>query len=242
MRNSFEFLNIAKEELEGTSDRAAVIVGGAIIDEILRDILESFLLESASNSNNNIFSGNGPLATFSSKISMAYSLGLIGKWEKDRIDVIRKIRNDFAHGFDTASFSNQATINRCISLKVPFEMIMPRDFVISKASGELKPPKIEEADITDPRSVFQECVFVLISCLAARACLAMKDRRKEAKDFSAAHESIEVQLETFTSLQERYKELSGSSFLPDEDQEKNELLVKIYKIFIDQTKALHGIK
>lgn len=241
MRNSFNLLSIAEKELEGSSDRAAVIVGGAIIDEVLRDILESFLLKEKEK-NKEIFSGNGPLATFSAKITMAYLLGLISKWERDRIDTIRKIRNDFAHGLETASFSNQSIKDRCASLKVPLEMIMPRHFPLPDADGEVRLPSINEADIGNPRSVFLECIFVLISCLAARWCLALDERRTEAVNFSAAHESIEVQLDSLTSLQEKYRTLSEQHGKDAEDQSGNDVIAKTYRLIIAQTKAVHGIK
>lgn len=90
-----EFSEFA-EEFKGESDRAAVILGAAKIDQLLGMILEKFLLP-CPNSTDNLFANNGPLGTFSAKIDFSYRLGLVDASFARSIHLIRRIRNDFAH-------------------------------------------------------------------------------------------------------------------------------------------------
>jgi len=67
---------------------------------------------------NTMFSGYGPLASFSSKIDMAYSFGLITKSEAEDLHIIRKIRNECAHSIDTViDFSKSPVVDHIARLK-----------------------------------------------------------------------------------------------------------------------------
>lgn len=86
------------------SDRACVIVSAAAIDDSLRALLSTFMVDYKLD---DLFSGNGPLSSFSSKIKMSYNLGLISKQEHDLIEIIRRIRNDYAHSKDYFSLEEK---------------------------------------------------------------------------------------------------------------------------------------
>ena len=62
--------------------------------------------------------GFGPLGSLSARIETAYALGLISKEERDNINLIRDIRNDFAHRFlDTkVSFQTPKIKDKCMQL------------------------------------------------------------------------------------------------------------------------------
>jgi len=96
----FGFLDKLRKE----SDRGAVLISAAILDEQLKDILKAFLTNSKS-SNELLESSNAPLGTFSSRINSCYSLGLIQKNEFEELNTIRKIRNEFAHKWNDADFT-----------------------------------------------------------------------------------------------------------------------------------------
>lgn len=51
-----------------------------------------------------MFGFDGVLGTFSSKITMAYSLGLLGDKDHDRLEALRALRNAFAHARRGLSF------------------------------------------------------------------------------------------------------------------------------------------
>ncbi len=54
----------------------------------------------------NIFTGLGPLSTFSGKIALAYQLRWLEKSTKLKLDIFRKIRNDFAHSAYKTSYQD----------------------------------------------------------------------------------------------------------------------------------------
>jgi hypothetical protein len=53
-----------------------------------------------------LFDWNGPLGTTSSRIIMADRLGIIDADVKRALDLVRNIRNDFAHTLESASLSD----------------------------------------------------------------------------------------------------------------------------------------
>lgn len=59
-------------------------------------MLEKFLIPNF-NKDSNLFAFNSPLGTFSGKINIAYSLGLIDKDIATAIHFTRELRNDCAH-------------------------------------------------------------------------------------------------------------------------------------------------
>lgn len=106
------------EEFKGESDRACVILGASKLDQILGLILERFLLP-CPNSQDQIFTNNGPLGTFSAKIDMTYRLGLIDSEACRAIHMVRKIRNTFAHEVYGASLASGSHKDRIKALVLP---------------------------------------------------------------------------------------------------------------------------
>jgi DNA-binding MltR family transcriptional regulator len=54
-----------------------------------------------------LFEFNQPLGNFSNKINIAFCLGLINKLVKKDLDLVRKIRNKFAHDLFTSFEDSQ---------------------------------------------------------------------------------------------------------------------------------------
>jgi len=80
------------------SDRGAALIAAAMLDDRLKDMLSSFLADTATAKE--LLSGfNAPLGTFSSRISAAHALGLLQDNELNEITLIRKIRNEFGHSW-----------------------------------------------------------------------------------------------------------------------------------------------
>jgi DNA-binding MltR family transcriptional regulator len=73
------------------------IIGATFLEMLLENILREFLIDEEKRVTEELFDGYKPLSTFSSKITMAYCLGLIYKSVHDDLHLIRKIRNEFAH-------------------------------------------------------------------------------------------------------------------------------------------------
>ena len=88
------------------SDRGAALVAASMLDERLEQILMAFFIESSAAKE--LVSGfNAPLGTFSSRASAAAALGLIQDNEFKEITLIRKIRNEFGHGWESVSFETE---------------------------------------------------------------------------------------------------------------------------------------
>lgn len=101
-------------ELSGESDRAAAIVGCALLDERLAELLGDFLVQNADGRADLLNSEdmNAPLGSFGSRIVAAYAVGLIDKPERDALRRLKKIRNLFAHRLGR-SFSDQDVAAHC---------------------------------------------------------------------------------------------------------------------------------
>jgi mannitol operon repressor len=88
------------------SDRGAALVAASMLDDRLEQILNAFLIESSAAKD--LISGfNAPLGTFSSRASATAALGLIQENEFKEITLIRKIRNEFGHGWESLTFESE---------------------------------------------------------------------------------------------------------------------------------------
>lgn len=105
-KSQLEFLTL-RTELTKESDRGCVLLASSHLDLMLERLLNHKLVGSKK-MKKQMFEFNGPLGTFSSKIIMSYSLGLLPKLAQQDIQTIRKIRNDFAHTIKNASFENES--------------------------------------------------------------------------------------------------------------------------------------
>jgi len=106
------------KELQTETDRGLPLVGAALIDEKLRNTLESFFIEGKS-ARKLLTDPYAPLGTFSSRVEACYSMGLIDNFEYQEIGLIRKIRNEFAHARHGLSFENKKIMGLCASLQSP---------------------------------------------------------------------------------------------------------------------------
>lgn len=96
-------------------DRTIVIVGASFIDILLEHILLAFFPEEDKEVEI-LFQFDQSLGTYSNKVRVIYSLGLIDKIIKDDLKIIGKIRNHFAHDL-YASFDNAHVASWCKELK-----------------------------------------------------------------------------------------------------------------------------
>jgi len=93
-------------DLMHESDRGAVIVGAAILDDVLTDLLNDVFRANnvAKRQIEKLFDLSGPLSSFGSKTLVCYAFGLITKPMFDDLNGIRGLRNKFAHSTDTVDF------------------------------------------------------------------------------------------------------------------------------------------
>jgi hypothetical protein len=99
-------------EFEKETDRAAAIVGAAILDSALESVLKSYLVKSSHPKNDSLFEGpNAPLSSFGSKIDMTFRLGLISEQMSKILHIVRRIRNSFAHDVVNCDFKNKQVVS-----------------------------------------------------------------------------------------------------------------------------------
>lgn len=104
-------VGLAKE-----GERSLVIGGAARIDVALERLLKSITRHSPGG-NDNLFDADRPLGTFSAKISLAYRLDLLTDGMEHSLQMIRKLRNDFAHATTDVSLSESSHRNRLNEIK-----------------------------------------------------------------------------------------------------------------------------
>jgi mannitol operon repressor len=84
------------DDFNKETERGAALAAAAFVDDLLQKVLAAFLLDE--NSSSELLNGkDAPLASMSSRIRAAHAMGLISEEEKRECDLIRKIRNEFAH-------------------------------------------------------------------------------------------------------------------------------------------------
>jgi hypothetical protein len=112
--------SIENELYIAQSDRATAVMLASMVETSLQRLL-GIVVRSDLNSEdrNRVFGYEGALGTFGSKIVMAYGLGLIGPVSRRDLDLIREIRNAFAHSRMSIGFSQPAVKAVCDQLKVP---------------------------------------------------------------------------------------------------------------------------
>ena len=110
------------KEFQDETPRAAVIISGAFLDTLLRDLLASFMVDDPKAVDELLGSekdAEKPLGTFGGRISATYCLGLISPHECHDLKIIKKIRNKFAHKFHGYSFDDPEIVKLCDLLKAP---------------------------------------------------------------------------------------------------------------------------
>jgi hypothetical protein len=118
--NSKRVLDPLIAEFKNQNDRAAVIVGAAQLDDLLAELLAHFLLDGRKvpkNRDEDLLLGRGrPLSTFSSRITAAHRLGLIGDSFARSMNIIREMRNAFAHQVHQSSLDKSPHRDRISQL------------------------------------------------------------------------------------------------------------------------------
>ena len=114
-----EIISAFSKSLEEESDRAKVIITVAQIEYILELKLKETYSHGNNKARDKLFSANGAFATFSSKINVTYCSGWIDSDIYHDIEILRKIRNIFAHQFENLTMDSPDIKKNIERLKVP---------------------------------------------------------------------------------------------------------------------------
>lgn len=116
------------DEIATQNDQTEAVMGASFLDDSLKHAILARMRDSLSNDDiSNLFDNDGPLATLSAKIQVAFALGIIGKEARASLHCIRDIRNAFAHAKRTLGFAHPAVAEACASLQPPKDLLIPAD-------------------------------------------------------------------------------------------------------------------
>lgn len=138
--------NAFLQEFQGESDRAAAVLAAAYLDEQLKDLLTAAFTVDSKGAE--LLDVNQPLGSFGPRIAISEAVGLITAPERRDLDLLRKIRNDFAHKLHGMSFADQRVASRCAA----FECI--DDFLRTQVAVPVE-------YVSDPRSRFNLAASLL---------------------------------------------------------------------------------
>ncbi|MGA2271826.1 MAG: MltR family transcriptional regulator [Bryobacteraceae bacterium] len=108
---SMDYTNAMRAE----SDRGAALVAAAYIDEALEDLILAYFVSDRKVAER-LLTYPGPCSTLASRCDLAYCLGIFGKDVYADIRTIVKIRNNFAHTKEGATFERQDISDLCNNL------------------------------------------------------------------------------------------------------------------------------
>lgn len=227
-----KWMKIVDEEINVKSDRALVITIGSILDTQLESLLKSFLIKD-NKIDERLFNNNSPLSNFGSKIWMCYYLGIISKYEYKALEIIRKIRNIFAHEIETKKLEDSQSIrDLCKTLNIPEEIYILDNFFISVKEEEIK---FEDMSLSEKIiKVFKNITIYL----EFRRVDLFECKRTEYKNLSFVQmleecmRKVKMNSLQIYELNVKHKELLLLKLknIENDSDEKNELKAKIEKI------------
>lgn len=108
-----------RKELEESSDRAAAIVGTAVVQSVLCTLILEKLECKDAQLIKKMYAQNGPLASFYSQMHLARAMKLIDDATLREMDVLRRVRNAFAHSISSISFTTPEVLEECRKFRCP---------------------------------------------------------------------------------------------------------------------------
>ena len=103
-------------EFNKETERGAALAAAAMIDDQLGRTIEAFLVPNKGSKA--LLDGfNAPLGSFSARVAAAFGLGLISEVEYRECEILRKVRNEFAHQIKV-SFKTDKVVSLCTQLQL----------------------------------------------------------------------------------------------------------------------------
>jgi len=140
-----EKVNKYLNEFQSETDRAAAILGGAYLDNLLNELLKCRLLY------NSLTDKDLNNLSFDRRIKLCYSTGVINQKEKRDLTTIKNIRNYFAHDIEVNDFKKGNIPYLCKKLYSQEDSILA-----------------EGSPAANSRNIFTESVAILMSNLQDR--------------------------------------------------------------------------
>jgi DNA-binding MltR family transcriptional regulator len=141
------------EDLQKETDRGTALLAAAFLEDVLEASLRAYFVDDKGEADK-LLVGDSPLGCLSARARLAYCLGLLGPDEYRDLNLVREIRNAFAHAARLVSFEDPGVKDQCRELRIP-AMLLEH----TKHPGTL----------AEARSRFVTCVTLLSQFLLARA-------------------------------------------------------------------------
>lgn len=105
------------------SDRGCAIIGCSLLEEHLGKILRAKMARCADGKQvEALFEGYGPLSTFSAKIAVCHAFGFIDDKLRHDLDIVRRIRNKFAHEYGKREFFDNDTFQQLSGIRCSYPL------------------------------------------------------------------------------------------------------------------------
>ena len=104
------------DDFNKETERGTALAASAMLDDLLGRTIEAFLIPNKGSKA--LLDGfSAPLGTFSARIASSFALGLLSEVEYRECELIRKVRNEFAHQIKV-SFKNEKVVSLCSQLQL----------------------------------------------------------------------------------------------------------------------------
>jgi hypothetical protein len=106
--------------MHGSNDRVTAVMMAAITEACLEKFLRLNARPSLGVDDvSKLFDYHGPLGDFSSEISVAYAFNMVGPETRHDLDLIRMLRNEWAHSRRSFGFDTKQVAEVCKNLMSP---------------------------------------------------------------------------------------------------------------------------
>jgi hypothetical protein len=110
-RHSQDQISTFLKELNTQTDRGAAIIAAAVLDDLLQILITERCVEMGTARHEALFNKPGaPLSTFSSRIEVSYAIGAISNEVRLICQLIREVRNKFAHRIEQITFDHPEVV------------------------------------------------------------------------------------------------------------------------------------
>ena len=125
-------------EIAGSNPRISALLAGVLVNELALVAVKFNLISLSKKDEKALFEGYGPLSSFSALIDVGYGMGLFSDKLRHDLNVIRRLRNYFAHNLDNSSLDVPEFRDQILSLNAL------QDADQNKASNELLREAVEK--------------------------------------------------------------------------------------------------
>lgn len=184
-------------DIANVNDRVVGIVLGSDVEWYLEQLLLAYL----PNATPEIFlASNGPLTDFYAKNHLAFSMGIIPKALLKDLEVVRRVRNAFAHARAPMRFSDAPIMSECQKMSSH-----PIHF---KERAEEFP---EEFARSEKENFFYSAGQVIIDLTTLKMIREISERRKKEESNGSINEDGGFMVTTWTNIVDEREAASGHS-------------------------------